>query len=137
LSDDAIVEHRRIEIAHIIDDDFSFCGICQGLNAIREIRGAEKSCVEGERGTRRNVMDNFQHRSAFVRAAGGTVFQDINEGRQVTGFLGIWNATGELADRIGKNANSYILPCKAGGITIRIGKNDLIANKSLLRFAYT
>ncbi len=72
-------------------------------------------------------MDYFQHRPAFVRAALGTVFQDINEERQVTGFLRIWNATAELADRIGKNTNDYVLPCKAGGITIRIGKNDLVA----------
>ena len=68
LRDHAILEERLIKIADVVDDHLG-AGIGKRKDAVGEVLLAIESGVEGEARAGRDVVDDLQHRPAFVGAA--------------------------------------------------------------------
>ena len=66
LGDDAVLEHRRGEVADVVHDHLGPL-IAQGEDVVRKTRLAAEACGEREARPRGHVVDDLQHRPALIR----------------------------------------------------------------------
>jgi len=73
LVDDPVLIGRLGEVGEIVEDDPRACG-GKREDVVREVRLAAESGREGERGAGSDVVDDLQHRPAFVGVGRGGAF---------------------------------------------------------------
>ena len=79
LRDDTVLEHRLVEVTHVVADHFAAGGReCE--NAVGEILLADVGGVERETRARRDLVHDLHHRAALVAAARREVLQNLDVG---------------------------------------------------------
>ena len=105
LRDHAVLEERLVEIAHVVNNDFA-AGGGQRKDAVGEVLLAVESRIEGQAGTRGDVVDDLHHRAPLVGAARSEVFDHIDIGggwqRSVRFVRG---SAAEIVEAVGEHAD--------------------------------
>ena len=98
LSDHAVGEKRFVGKADVVHDHVAISHLAQLANALgkRRLRGARG--VKGERAVGRDVVDDLQHRAAFIRVVVGgiAVLHDIHR-------RGVFGAIGEAGEIVAQH----------------------------------
>ena len=118
LRDDTVLEERFAEVGDVVDNHAGLAGRGEGLDIVghREIAplgGRERKVRPG-----RDVVDVFQHRSAFVGASGRSVLEDIDVRGKVARLHRVGQTSIQLAHAVRQDADSHP---RAGDSKLRSG----------------
>jgi len=105
LVDDPVLIGRLGEVGEIVEDDPRACG-GKREDVVREVRLAAESGREGERGAGSDVVDDLQHRPAFVGVGrGGAFLDDLDPGRRKVAAQDVRRRAAQAVVAVGQHAD--------------------------------